>query len=75
MVAGFFLSLAGLIKRKYAIILSLLAVMLYTLLTGVQVPILRVAVMFSLASLAALSGQTKGRFVGVGDYGCFDAVD
>lgn len=59
MVAGFFLSLAGLIKRKHAIILSLLAVIFYTLLTGVQVPVLRAAIMFSLSSLAALSGRQK----------------
>lgn len=57
MVAGFFLSLAGLIKRRQAIGLSLLAVVAYTLLTGVQVPILRAAVMFSLSSLAALFGR------------------
>src|SRR3989304_8503283 len=38
MVAGFFLSLAGLIKRKQAITLNFLAVMHYTLLSGMQVP-------------------------------------
>ncbi len=59
MVAGFFLSLAGLIKRKQAIILSLLAVTTYTLLTGMQVPILRAAIMFSLVSLASLSGRQR----------------
>ena len=59
MVAGFFLSLAGLIKRRNAVMLSLLAVLLYTLLTGMQVPILRAAIMFSLASLASLSGRVK----------------
>lgn len=59
MVAGFFLSLAGLIRRKYAIALSFMAVILYTLLSGVQVPILRAAVMFSLASLAQVFGRLK----------------
>lgn len=59
MVAGFFLNLAGLIKRKHAIILSLLAVIFYTLLTGVQVPIVRAAMMFSLASLAQVSGRPR----------------
>lgn len=59
MVAGFFLSLAGLIKRKNAIVLCLLAVILYTLLTGLQIPILRAAVMFSLVSLAQLAGREK----------------
>lgn len=59
MVAGFFLSLAGLIKRRQAIILSLLAVISYTLLTGVQIPVLRAAIMFSLASLATFSGRQR----------------
>jgi|SRR3989344_3282459 len=58
-VAGFFFYLAGLIKRRQAIVLSLLAVIGYTLLTGVQVPILRAAVMFCLAGLATLSGRQK----------------
>lgn len=59
MVAGFFLSLAGLIKRRNAIILSLLAVIIYTLLTGLQVPILRAAVMFSFTALAEVFGRKK----------------
>ncbi len=59
MVAGFFLNLAGLIKRRNAIILSLLAVILYTLLTGLQVPILRAAIMFVFSSLAQLYGRQK----------------
>ncbi|MBI2019038.1 ComEC/Rec2 family competence protein [Candidatus Daviesbacteria bacterium] len=57
LLAGFFLNLAGLIKRKNAILLSLLAVIFYTLLSGVQVPILRAAVMFSLAAGAQLYGR------------------
>lgn len=59
MVAGFFLSLSGLIKRRNATFLSLLAVLLYTLLTGLQLPIIRAAIMFSLASLAQLFGRQK----------------
>lgn len=59
MVAGFFLTLAGLIKRRWAITLSLLAVFSYTLLTGVQIPVLRAAIMFSLASLATFSGRQR----------------
>lgn len=59
MVAGFFLGLAGLIRRKNAVVLSLVAAFLYTLLTGMQVPILRAAIMFSLASLAQLSGRER----------------
>lgn len=59
MVAGFFLGLAGLIKKKNAIILSLLAVILYSLLTGIQIPIVRAAIMFSFASLAQWFGREK----------------
>ncbi|MDD5416238.1 MAG: ComEC/Rec2 family competence protein [Candidatus Daviesbacteria bacterium] len=59
MVAAFFLSLSGLIKRKYAIAFSLLAVVVYTLLTGVAVPVLRAAIMFSLASLAQIFGRQR----------------
>ena len=59
MVAGFFLGLSGLIKRKNAIILSLSAAAVYTLLTGFQIPILRAALMFTLASLAQLFGRGK----------------
>src|SRR3989338_753826 len=57
MVAGFFLLLSGLIKRKNAIILGLVAAFVYTLLTGLQVPIIRAAIMFGLASLAKLFGR------------------
>ncbi len=59
MVAGFFLSFAGLIKRKTAIAMSLGAVIFYTLLTGLQVPILRAGIMFGFASLAQLSGRER----------------
>lgn len=59
MVGGLFLAMAGLIKRRNAVILSLLAVLFYTLLTGVQVPVLRAAIMFSLACLAQLSGRAR----------------
>ena len=57
LVAGFFLTLSGLIKRKNAIILGLIAALLYTLLTGLQIPIIRAALMFGLASFAKLIGR------------------
>ncbi|MDO8573394.1 MAG: ComEC/Rec2 family competence protein, partial [Candidatus Daviesbacteria bacterium] len=59
LVAAFCLSLTGLIKRRQAIALSLLAIILYTLLTGAQVPVLRAAIMFSLASLAQIFGRQR----------------
>lgn len=58
-VAGFFLSLAGLIKRKMALILSVGCCIFYTLLSGMQVPILRAAIMFVLAAIAQLTGRQK----------------
>lgn len=56
-LAGLIMHLAGLIKRKTAIILTLLAIVGYTLLTGAQIPILRAALMFGLASLAQMTGR------------------
>ncbi len=58
-MGGFFLCLSGLIKRRNAVLISILAVIFYTLLTGVQVPILRAAIMFIFSSLAALVGREK----------------
>lgn len=58
-VAGLFLSLAGLIKRRTALILSLGVCVFYTLLAGMQLPILRAAIMFSLSSLAQFVGRPK----------------
>ncbi|TSC86357.1 MAG: Uncharacterized protein G01um10147_880 [Microgenomates group bacterium Gr01-1014_7] len=59
MVAGFFLGLSGLIRRKNAVMLSLAAAIFYTLLSGLQVPILRAAIMFSFVSLAQLYGRER----------------
>lgn len=59
MVAGFFLSLSGLIGRKKALALGLLACIFYTFLSGMQLPILRAAIMFSFASLASFFGRVR----------------
>lgn len=59
LLAGFFLMLSGVIKRKNAIILGLVAAFLYTILTGMQIPILRAAIMFGLANLARLIGRDQ----------------
>lgn len=58
-LGGFFLALSGLLKRRIAIFLSLVVVSTYVLLTGVQVPIIRAAIMFTLASLAQLFGRQR----------------
>lgn len=62
MVAGFFLGLSGLIRRRIALGLSLGVVVLYVLLTGIQVPILRAAIMFGLASIAQFFGRYNDGF-------------
>lgn len=59
MVAGFFLSLSGLIGRKKALVLGLLACIFYTFLSGMQLPILRAAIMFIFASLASFFGRAR----------------
>lgn len=61
-LAGLILHLAGLIKRRTAIMLVLLLIGTYTILTGVQIPILRAAIMFSLAALAQLFGRQNDGF-------------
>ena len=61
-LAGFILHLAGLIKRRTAIILALFLIGIYTVLTGAQIPLLRAAIMFGLASLAQVFGRQKDGF-------------
>ena len=61
-LAGFFWALSGLIKRRYANILALLATIFYTLLTGAQVPVLRAMLMVSLAMFAQSIGRPRDGF-------------
>lgn len=62
LVAGFFLALSGLIRRRTALILGLTAAVFYTVLTGLQVPVLRAAIMFSFASAAQFFGRKNDGF-------------
>lgn len=62
LVAGFVLALSGLIKRKNALILALIVCIFYTVLSGLQVPILRAAIMFGLSSLAQFFGRLRDGF-------------
>lgn len=58
MVAGLFmLTLPGLIKRKFAILISLGAILFYTLLTGAQIPVVRAAIMATLSFGAQFFGR------------------
>lgn len=59
MLAGLFLGLAGIFKRKVAIVISLVAIIFYTLLTGAQVPVIRAAVMGSIAFVAQIFGRQR----------------
>ncbi|MBI2039895.1 ComEC/Rec2 family competence protein [Candidatus Microgenomates bacterium] len=59
MLAGLFINLSGLIKRKTAIFISIGAIIFYTLLTGGQIPVLRAAIMASLAFTAQLLGRQR----------------
>lgn len=59
MVAGFFFLLAGLIKRRTAILLSFMAVIFYVCLTGAQVPILRAAIMVLAGYWTQIMGREK----------------
>lgn len=59
MVSGFFLGFSGLIGRRKAVLAALSASVFYTLLSGMQVPILRAAIMFGFASIAQFFGRAK----------------
>lgn len=59
LLAGLFMNMAGLIKRKNAIILSIIAVIFYTILTGGQIPVLRAAIMAIISFTAQLFGRTR----------------
>lgn len=62
MIGGLFLTFSSFIRRRNAILISLLAITLYALLTGFQLPILRAAIMFALASLGQLFGRQSDGF-------------
>lgn len=64
MLAGFVMHLAGLIKRRTAILSAFAIIILYTLFTGAQIPIVRAAIMFGFASFAQVYGrQNSGLWV------------
>lgn len=56
---GFLLKLAFIFGRRKTVVLSFAVIILYPLLTGLQVPVLRAALMVSLASVAQLLGREK----------------
>lgn len=56
---GFFMGLAGLIRRRLAMILTLIACIFYIILTGAQVPVLRAGLMAILALVAQMFGRER----------------
>lgn len=59
LLTGLFLPLIGLLKKRTVLLISILAVILYTLLTGAEVPVIRAAIMASLAFMASFFGREK----------------
>lgn len=59
LLAGLFMNLSGILKRKLAILLSIGAVIFYVVLTGGQIPVLRAAIMAILAFSAQMFGRVK----------------
>lgn len=58
-LAGFLMSLVGLLGRKKTTALTMFVIVFYSLLTGFQVPIVRAAVMVILAYFAQLLGKDR----------------
>lgn len=56
-LAGFVMSLVTIWGRRLTILITLLVIVLYSLLTGLQVPVLRAGVMAALSYLAQLFGR------------------
>lgn len=59
MLAGVFLGLAGVLSRKSAVVIAMLAIIFYTLLTGAQVPVIRAAFMSGISFVAVFLGRQK----------------
>lgn len=58
-VGGFFLNLAGVIKRRYALLASMLAIVLYIMLVGAQPPVIRAGIMAAVSYLAMSLGKQR----------------
>lgn len=57
LLAGFIMSLVSFLGRKKTVALTMLVIVLYSLLTGLEVPVLRAALMVGLAYLAQILGK------------------
>lgn len=70
LLAGFIMSLAGFIHRRYLIWVCLLSIISYSVLTGGQIPVVRAAIMTILGLIAQLVGRDRDTmwFIGVAGY-------
>lgn len=59
LLAGFILSLAGFLGRRKTITLSLLTITFYSILTGLEIPVLRAALMAGLSYTGQLIGKER----------------
>lgn len=59
MLAGFMMNLVYLLGRKKTVVLTLFVIVFYSLLTGLEVPVLRAALMAGLALMAQILGREK----------------
>ncbi|MBI1783360.1 MAG: ComEC/Rec2 family competence protein, partial [Sphingobacteriales bacterium] len=59
LVSGFIMSLASILGRRKTLALSLLASLFYAVLTGLQVPVIRAALMVGFSSIAQFFGREK----------------
>lgn len=57
LLSGFIMNLAPFFGRKKTLVLSILVNIFYSLLTGLQIPVIRAAVMASMGALASISGR------------------
>lgn len=62
LLAGFILLLAPYFGRRRTVLLSLFVIVLYSLLTGLQVPVIRAALMSLIALTAVLLGRDRNNF-------------
>ncbi len=59
LLGGFMMLLAPLFGRKKTTILSLIAIIFYALVSGLQIPVIRAAIMVGFACVATLFGREK----------------
>lgn len=62
LLGGFLITFVSLIGRKKTLILTLIFLIVYSIFTGLQIPVLRAVVMFGFASIAQILGREEESF-------------